>query len=65
MDIDKAIEMLTLYIKRPEVPNCFDQDGAIQLGIEALKRINNHRHAIIDMFTELLPGETERTDNER
>jgi len=65
VDILKSIEIGENTLK--EKHNSLDPDFQefIKLGIEAQKRVLAWRNAFDTFFTQLLPGETERTDNER
>jgi len=59
MKIQKAIEILYLYlqdINRPPNPDAHD---AMELGIEALKLIANIRVSMAHPENMILPGETE------
>lgn len=59
MDIPKAIEIQTKY--SIELMACLPdaECSAILLGIEALKRLDDHRHGKTLPFERWLPGETE------
>ena len=60
MKLQKAIEILTTYMKGSDEAEPVDFDDAIKLGIEALKRINSARLQWTDSSpVHLLPGETE------
>ena len=58
MTLGKAIEILTLIAN--QWANNYDDDDlhALNLGIEALKRIQEYRDGGIIITTYLLPGET-------
>jgi len=57
MTINKAIEILTIFID-PNVTKLDPDDlDAIKLGIEALKRIKDMRISPCTTADELLPGE--------
>lgn len=58
MTIDKAIEILELRIKSPFTRANPDTKAAIQLGIEALKRLKWYRDVRKHWYIEPLPGET-------
>ena len=56
--LSKAIEILNTHqcdMPRDKVPDLID---AIKLGIEALKRLQEHRTEHIDITFRALPGET-------
>jgi len=57
MKIDKAIEILTNYMKGSDEAEPVDFDDALILAIEALKREQNYRLAHPDTAPYLLPGE--------
>lgn len=59
MKIDKAIEILTVHTK--DRKPYFDPDlhTATKLGLEALKRLKEHREEHIDISHRNLPGETQ------
>lgn len=59
MTIDKAIEILTIYMKGSDEAEPVDFDNSILLGIEALKRIKAERTGYETYAPDLLPGETE------
>jgi len=60
MKIDKAIEILEDDHARPErIIFTPGHATAIKLGIEALKRLKEHREEQIDITYNPLPGETE------
>ena len=58
MNIEKAIEILTIH--NDHNPNFTDADrrDAHQLGVEALKRTSQRRENLSWEFEPLLPGET-------
>lgn len=58
MKLDKAIEILTTYMKGSDEAEPVDFDDAIKLGIEALKRLVARREAEQSQGVSLLPGET-------
>lgn len=58
MDIDKAIEILTLYSKGSDEIEPLDFDHAVLLGTEALIRERNNRINPGAYIGLLLPGET-------
>ena len=60
MDIEKAIEILDLYIKTRLDPNYHERIEATKLGIEALKRMKLDRAVGLQNPDHLLHGETER-----
>ena len=59
ISIDKAIKALKLYAKGVPKHDRTDFENALELGIEALKRIKNYRHDWNLTITERLPRETE------
>lgn len=60
MTINEAILILQVRTQsRPLIGN-HEVYGAIQLGIEALKRIKDERHLLGSYSKRLLPGETEK-----
>ncbi len=60
MTIDKAIELLTYAAKHNKLLITNDEFYALQLGIEALKRLQAYRRNEIGSGGQKLPGETER-----
>lgn len=58
MKIEKAIEILTHYKVEGEAPCPPALDDALQLGIEALKRVQNQRKYDVDPHRLPLRGET-------
>ena len=58
MNLEKAIEILTDILRhvKPEDPP--DEHAAINLGIEALKRIQHNRPLLLYIYNEKLRGET-------
>ncbi len=60
MQIDKAIEILTIWKKENCPPPLADEFNALQLGIEALILYDHCKRAGCDIVEGLLPGETER-----
>lgn len=60
MTIDKAIEILLDLLHKTPRFSPFDNRNAIELGIEALKRLKEHREDHIDITFRALPGETEK-----
>ena len=58
MKLEKAIEILTTYMKGSNEAEPVDFDDALMLGVEALKRIRDGRTKSYDYFGHLLPGET-------
>jgi len=58
MNIDKAIEVLTLENKHPWNNDNSDLRNAVKLGIEALKRIEHLRPNYAYANATRLPGET-------
>ena len=59
MTIDEAIKILTHYDTDLDAWNDEDNDAAVKLGTEALKRIRHDREAMQAKHVLLLPGETE------
>ena len=59
MTIDEAIEIITLYLQHSEQWGHHNLDDALQLGVEALKRIKESRLLSCQVASEKLPGETE------
>jgi len=58
MNLQKAIEILEKVPANINNPWDFDQQNALKLGIEALKRLKVGRRAGHPYFTAKLPGET-------
>lgn len=58
MTIDKAIEILTDYKMQSAFEATTDFTDALKLGIEALKRLKEHREEHIDITFRALSGET-------
>ena len=58
MTIDEAIRILTADKSDEVATEMEDIDGALQLGIEALKRLRYDRLVIQPKHILLLPGET-------
>lgn len=58
MTIDEAIRILTADKSDEVATDMEDIDGALQLGIEALRRIKNIRVIELDPELHHLPGET-------
>ncbi len=61
MKIDKAIERLETFIERHPSAGYSDLIPAIQLGIEAMKRLHVLRLISTNEDAHLLPGETDET----
>uniref|UniRef100_A0A6M3XWA1 Uncharacterized protein n=1 Tax=viral metagenome TaxID=1070528 RepID=A0A6M3XWA1_9ZZZZ len=59
MTIDKAIELLDTAKEGFPVKDDEEYYKAMELGIEALKRLEEGRKRGYDYFGHLLPGETE------
>ena len=59
MTIDDAIEILEIYIPDPDAVEVVVSIDAIQLGIEALKRVKLLRTSAFYPHNKLLYGETE------
>ena len=59
MKIDKAIKILDVHQEMLRLEDLPDLYNALQLGIEALKRLKEHREEHIDITFRALPGETE------
>jgi len=59
MELDKAIELLTLIIRLPNFPFQADYNDAMQLGVKALERVKHVRDTYQKSSYVLLPGETE------
>ena len=59
MNLPKAIEILEELPDNVNNVLDYDQQGAIKLGIEAMKREKERRRYFINSKGELLPGETE------
>lgn len=60
MTIDEAIIILHREIRGVEINYPDALKGALGLGIEALKRLKEHRDDHIDLTYRALPGETEK-----
>lgn len=58
MTIDEAIERLDILLDDYNEEPCPDEENAIKLGIEALKRVYDIRRGIDMYVLDLLPGET-------
>jgi len=58
MKIKAAIKVLDNILSRLAIYEEPDDRKAIELGIEALKRLQEHRNHHIDIFFRALPGET-------
>ena len=58
MKIDKAIEILSTYMKGSDEAEPVEFDKAIKLGIEALKNKLEARRYRVAASSVLLPGET-------
>lgn len=58
MKLEKAIEIVELYIPDPDFVSVLDSCEAFQLLIEAGKRIKWYRGKYLGSMNELLPGET-------
>ena len=59
MKLDKGIEDLTVESEVAMRTGRRNLYNALQLGIEALKRIQQNRHYALPQTLSLLPGETE------
>ncbi len=59
MKLDKAIEILELDKNCDYEGSSADLEAALQLGIEAMKRLREHRTEHIDITFRALPSETE------
>lgn len=59
MKLQRAIEILTNYMKGSDEAKPVDFDDATKLGIEALKRIHQCRFPPYGRLEDTLPGETE------
>ena len=62
--IEKAIEILTQYMKGSDEAEPVDFDDAVLLGIEALKSLRYMRNAEHPVPPTSLPGETKGAENE-
>ena len=58
MKLEKAIEILTIWHAGGFATRIDDMNLAIQLGIEALKRLDHCRRWTSSTWGSLLPGET-------
>ncbi len=65
MKIDKALEILTDFLGEGPQFSPDDRREAVQLGIEALKRIQDMRTSPCTTSDEILPGETDEADEAR
>ena len=59
MQIDEAIEELQAIKKKAEIDGMPYGAEAIQLGIEALKRVRDYKEAHFNLHYTPMPGETE------
>lgn len=59
MKIEKAIEILRNILLDVSTDGPLDQHDALKLGIEALKRLRDHRNGFPLPPSTLLPGETD------
>ena len=59
MTLEKAIEILEYKLQFLNYPDLADFKDAMQLGMEALKRIKAQRNSMEKGEKKLLPGETE------
>lgn len=59
MRINEAIRVLEYALNAPAVDTEGEAAKAIQLGVEALKRLKEHREDHIDITHRNLPGETQ------
>ena len=59
MKLDKAIEINTYLANRLAHISQADEQAAVRLGNEALKRLKEHREEHMDITFCALPGETE------
>jgi len=64
MNIQKAIEIITLDLTCDFEGEGADLEEALQLSIEALKRVEGNRHYPQPTVYPFLPGETEGVSNE-
>lgn len=55
----EAIEILNISLEKGYQPEIEDLNGAVNLGIEALKRLEQNRTLHFIPSLKLLPGETE------
>ena len=60
MTIDKAIKILTNLNQQEEIVGWLDIKPAVQIGIEALKRIEAVRKTVGPQSLWFLPGETKK-----
>jgi len=60
MTIDQAIKILTNLNQQEEIVGWLDIKPAVQLAIEALKRIKHTRQEKVLVGSNPLPGETEK-----
>ena len=58
MNIDEAIELLSEWLKHPPGVVFSSEIPAVQLGIEALKRLQVIRGYPHNQWKQLVPGET-------
>ena len=58
MTIDEAIKTLTDSRKLPRTPHDLELNAAMELGIEARKRVKENRKTKLMVEIGLLPGET-------
>jgi len=65
MELNKAIEILTIFVPAPDWITDPDLQDAVKLGIEALKAVQLCRKGVSAQVYLLLPGETERREYER
>jgi hypothetical protein len=58
MTLKEALEILELTPEYTEDGEPIGELAARKLGIEALKRIQDSRHGMVNIFQSFLPGET-------
>ncbi len=58
MQIDQAIEVLTIWKKGNCPPPLADEFNALNLGIEALKQVKSEREQRVGFWRDRLSGET-------
>jgi len=58
MKLEKAIEILSSPTARAGIEGIVEFEDAVSLGIEALKRLKEHREDHIEIIFRALPGET-------
>lgn len=58
MELDQAIEILDTLLNDYNEEPCPNEEKAIRLGLEALKRVKLDRNLPYPVISDMLPGET-------